>query len=241
LISLESKPLWENVSESEIVNEIENLINLRHPCIAAPIGFIFRITSGSRRELNIVRMYLEGCSLSEVVSVNPKWWTSTVKAKAIAGIVLGLRFAHSLGLVHGHLTGNNILLDSDHFIQIVDFDPIVLKVGESEMENEDGIQLVGSSRQGWTGERDIQAFASILFELVFGSPPQGETSILTGIPDFVDGILKSGLSPRSRTSYSFDNILEILKQNKFKIEDGADSAGVSAFVNWIESAESPNE
>jgi hypothetical protein len=43
-------------------NEIEKLINLRHPCIAAPIGFVFPLESGSRQELKIVRLYLESCS-----------------------------------------------------------------------------------------------------------------------------------------------------------------------------------
>jgi serine/threonine protein kinase len=146
LVVVKSKPHSTNVEESEI----EKLINLRHPCIAAPVGFVFRSESGSLQELKIVRLYLEGCSLAEVVSVNPIWWTSTVKAKAVAGIVLGLRFAHSLGLMHGHLTGNNILFDPNHCIQIVDFNPIVLAVGETESESEEGPQLVGFSSERWT-------------------------------------------------------------------------------------------
>jgi serine/threonine protein kinase len=174
-----------------------------------------------------------------MISVNPIWWTSTVKAKAVAGIVLGLRFAHSLGLVHGHLTGNNILFDSDHCIQIADFNPIVLKV--DEIESEGGTQLVGFSGKEWTPEKDIQAFASILSELVFGHPPQDEVSISTGIPDFVSSIIKSGLSPPSGRSYSFRTILEILKRNNFGIEDCVDSAEVSAFVSWVESAEQPDK
>jgi serine/threonine protein kinase len=161
-----------NAQNSQIENEIENLINLRHPCIAAPIGFVVGIESGSQRELKIVRMYLEGCSLLEVVSVNPIWWTSTVKAKAVAGIVLGLRFAHSLGLLHGHLTGSNILFDSEHCIQIVDFHPAVLGVGKSqsnskskiENESDEVAQLVGFSAEGWTPENDIQAFASFFLK-----------------------------------------------------------------------------
>jgi hypothetical protein len=64
----------ENVSESEIEKEIESLINLCHPCILPPVGFIFPSESGSREELKIIRMYLEGCSLSEIFSVNPIWW-----------------------------------------------------------------------------------------------------------------------------------------------------------------------
>jgi serine/threonine protein kinase len=217
------------------------MINLCHPCIAAPIGFVFGIESGCQRELKIVRMYLEGCSLSEVFSVNPLWWTSTVKAKAVAGLVLGLRFAHSLGLIHGHLTGNNILFDSDHHIEIVDFNRIALEVSESESESEEGTQFEGFSGQRWTPEKDIQAFASILFELVFGHPPQGEASIPTGIPSFVSMIIESGLSARSGTSYSFNNILKILEQNNFEIEDGVDRAEVSTFINWVKSSEYPDK
>jgi serine/threonine protein kinase len=236
---VKSKSHSEKVSDSEIENEIEKLINLGHPCIAARIGFVLPIESGTQRDLKIVRMDLEACSFMEVVSVNPIWWTSTVKAKAVAGLVLGLRLAHSLGLVHGHLIGNNILFDSDHCIQIVDFNPIVLEVGE--IESEERTQLVGFSGKGWTLEKDIQAFASILFELLFGYPPQGAASIPTGIPDFVSRIIKTSLSPLSRTRYSFNAILDILKQNDFAIEDGVDSAEVSAFVSWVESAEPPEK
>jgi serine/threonine protein kinase len=183
----------------------------------------------------------------EVVSVNPVWWTSTVKAKAVAGLVLALRFAHSLGLIHGHLTLNNILFDSDHCIQIVDFNPIALEVGEMEMEieseseSEDVRQLVRFSGEGWTPEKDIEAFVSIFFEIVSSSSPQGESSIPMGIPSFVSRMIKSRLSSMSRTSFSFNTILDILKQNNSEIEDGVDSAEVSAFVSWVESVEYPDK
>jgi hypothetical protein len=39
------------------------------------------------------------------------------------------------------------------------------------------------------------------------------------------------------TSYLFSTILKILKQNDFEIEDGVDSAEVSAFVDWVESTD----
>jgi hypothetical protein len=72
---------------------------------------------------------------------------------------------------------------------------------------------------------------------VFGHHPQNEASIPTGIPDFVSRIIQTGLSPISRRSSSFNTILDILKQNDFQIEDGVDSAEVSAFVSWVESVE----
>jgi hypothetical protein len=73
---------------------------------------------------------------------------------------------------------------------------------------------------------------------VFGCPQRDDLSIPPGIPSFVSTILESGLSARSGTGYSFNTILEILKENNFQIEDGVDSAEVSAFVSWVESAES---
>jgi serine/threonine protein kinase len=236
-VLMKSIPLLERIEKSRLERELEKLINLRHPCIAAPIGFVIPVESGSAEELKIVRMYFDCCSLSEVISINPNCWTSTVKAKAVAGIVLGLRFAHSLGMVHGHLTARNILFDCDHCIQIIDFKPIVWGVGESEIKIESESESKGKAREGWTPERDIQAFASIFFEIVFGHHPQGEELIPTGIPYFVWSLIESGLFPISGRSSSFNTILDILKQNKFAIQEDVDSEEVSAFVSWVESAE----
>jgi hypothetical protein len=40
LVVVKSVPHSENVEASKIEKEIEKLINLRHPCITAPIGFV---------------------------------------------------------------------------------------------------------------------------------------------------------------------------------------------------------
>jgi serine/threonine protein kinase len=99
-----------------------------------PIGFICPIELGIPQELRIVRLYFEGFSLTKVISDCSAWWTSTMMAKVIVGIVLGLRFAHRFGLVHGHLTSGNILFGLNDCIQIVDFESMLLKVGEMEGE-----------------------------------------------------------------------------------------------------------
>jgi hypothetical protein len=64
--------------------------------------------------------------------------------------------------------------------------PILLEVGESE----EGAQLGDFSGEGRRPGMDIQAFASILFEIMFGCPPQSEASIPPGIPDFVSTIYR---------------------------------------------------
>jgi hypothetical protein len=241
LVVVKSIALRGGVEETEIEKEIEKIINLRHPCIAGLIGFVVGIETGILQELKIARLYFEDSSLSEVVSVNPVWWTSTVKAKAVAGIVLGLRFAHSLGLFHGLLSARNIRFDLKHCIQVVNFDPIGLEVVESESETKEGIQLGGISGEEWRLERDIQAFALILFEIVVGGLATGEASIPSSIPDFVAEIIKLGLHRTSVKRYSFNDIFKLLKQNSFQIEDGVDLEEVSTFVSWIESADHPDK
>jgi hypothetical protein len=114
---------------------------------------------------------------------------------------------------------------------------LLLENEKSASESKYRTQLEGFSEAGWTPEKDIQVFASILFELVPGHPPQGEASISTRIPAFVSRIIESRLSARSGTSYSFKTILTILEQNNFEIEDGVDRAEVSTFVSWVKSAE----
>jgi serine/threonine protein kinase len=74
-------------------------------------------------------LYATGGFLATVLSNSPAWWTPTVKAKAVVGIALGLRFAHGLGLLHEVVKASNILFDADRRIQIADFSSIRLETG----------------------------------------------------------------------------------------------------------------
>jgi hypothetical protein len=135
------------------------------------------------------------------------------------------------------LSSRSILFDVNHCIQIVNFDPIALEVIESESEPGEGMQLGGISREERRLEKDIQAFALILFEIVVRGSATSAAFIPASIPNFVAKIIKLGLYRTSVKRPSFNDIFEILKENNFRIEDGVDSEEVSAFVSWVESAE----
>jgi hypothetical protein len=68
---------------------IEQLMTLRHPCISGIIGVVHR---SELSVLKIVVMDFGGNSLSRIVSRSPSWWTPTVKAKAIVGVVFCTQF-----------------------------------------------------------------------------------------------------------------------------------------------------
>jgi serine/threonine protein kinase len=105
--------------------------------------------------------------MSEVLSASPEWWTPTTKVKAIVGIVLSMRFAHSFGLLHGHLTSDNVLFDDTGMLQVSDFCLNSLSVvgGNSEAMAEVG----GFSGEGWRPAADVRAFAELLSRIIFRS------------------------------------------------------------------------
>jgi hypothetical protein len=148
---------------------IEHLIDLCHPCIAVPMGFVF---PAGLRTLKVVGLHSELGSLAEVVSGIPMWWTPTAKAKAkakakaVAGFALSLCFVHSFGVIHSGLTANNIVFDSDHRIQIKIFLYCLSEYG-----------TCGFSDERWNPEVDIRVFGSLLFLIVVGSRVKGEMSI----------------------------------------------------------------
>jgi hypothetical protein len=45
VVTSNSRPDW--VEKSQLEHKVENLMNVRHPCISAPIGFVFPMESGS--------------------------------------------------------------------------------------------------------------------------------------------------------------------------------------------------
>jgi serine/threonine protein kinase len=72
------------------------------------------MNSTEQRKFKTVRLYATEGSLADVLSNPPGWWTPTVKA--VVRIVLGLPFAHGLGLLHGAVKASNVLFDADRRI-----------------------------------------------------------------------------------------------------------------------------
>jgi serine/threonine protein kinase len=235
-IIVKSIDLSESVELFQIEKEIEMLKHLRHPCIAGPIGFVVPQESG---KLKMIRSYMD-TTLSEVLLASPHGWTATTQAKAVVGLVLALRFVHSLGLLHGNLKASNVLFDADGCIQIADFCMNRLSGRDS---SDSGIGMGGFYGEEWTPKGDVRGFALILFEMIVGhlvtetEAAKEITTVPLEVPMFVSEIIREELSTNSKSGKSFGDIFDILKQNEFQIFRGVDSAEVSVFVNQVELAE----
>jgi serine/threonine protein kinase len=212
-------------------SKIEYLMNLRHPCISSTIGVVLR---SPLQELQIVRQYSSGGSRSGVISGSPEWWTPTAKAKAIVGVVLNMRFAHSFGLLHGHLTEGNVVFDDDGLIQISDF--CVKSLSEVGCKS-DGMSEVGCfSGESWSPAADVRTFAELVSRIVTGDSAEERGSSLS-VPGFVFEMIEKGQSSDPKVTLLFVDIFETLKVIGFRILEGVDSIKVSNFAKWIEFSE----
>jgi hypothetical protein len=210
---------------------IEILMNLRHPCISGVIGVALPTELNG---MQIIRINFGDNSLSRIVSTSPAWWTPTAKAKAVAGLVLGLRFAHSLGILHGYLTGNIVFFNESGVIQITDFG--LNGFGEPEGQDVVKMDIRGFSGDSWTPTIDIRAFTRILSEIVVGASAE-QGCDRSNIPSFVSEIIANGESSDLKAIKSLSDILKMLKLHNFKIMEGVDVEEVSNFVKWIEKSE----
>jgi hypothetical protein len=131
----------QEVVQQKIETMIEKRLNLRHRCIAAPIGFaVSGGDDGDATELRAVRPFAEGGSLAEVLARPPPQWTATAKAIAVAGLALGLRFANGVRQPHGRLRPDCVLFDGAARIQTA-------RIGAESAASEIESRIVGDHRR----------------------------------------------------------------------------------------------
>jgi serine/threonine protein kinase len=159
---------------------------------------------------------------------------SNGKSKTVMGLVMGLRFVHSPGLLHGHLPGDNIFFNEDGMIQITDF--WISGLAELETNQSTMVDVGGFSGENWTPKTDVRALVGILSDIAIGSSAK-QSGRVPCVPSFVSEIIARGQSANWTTTESFVRIFGTLKQTKFTIMEGVNSCRASAFVSMIESLE----
>jgi serine/threonine protein kinase len=187
----------------------------------------------------------------------------TAKSIAVVGIVLGMRFVHSFGLVCMNLKPSNILFSESHQIQIVDIIPNQTESHCRETFDERTQQAIGvlsefAAPEVLSGHKprqkaDIFSFALLLFSIIVGHCPLEEAgergdraersrivpdTIPGFVPEFVSELIRSGLSINPNDRPSFNEILQVLKEENFKIAEEVDSEAVLALISSVELSES---
>jgi serine/threonine protein kinase len=238
--------------QTQLMQEAEALVKLNHPCIVRIRNFIL---PSEREPAEIHMEYASNGSLARVLNLvrrgsKPSFWTPTGIGIIICGIILGMRFMHWQGFIHQDLKPSNILLDVDGRTLLSDF-------GTSRCQAVDRTPTVDTGTPHYAAPElfdevvrddkvDVFSFGLILYEIVVGSAVfphdmlsfeiirqhrRGNRSI---IPEFVDPVIKTLIEvcwsrdPSKRPS--FNEILDCIESNGFRIVPGADSDTIRFYV-----------
>jgi hypothetical protein len=69
-------------------------------------------------------------------------------------------------LLHGHLTGDNVVFDDERLIQICDFS--VNSLSEAGGNSDSSEEVGGFAGRGWRPDADVRAFAELLSKIMTG-------------------------------------------------------------------------
>jgi serine/threonine-protein kinase len=245
--------------EARFRREITVMWKLEHPCIARIYARSF--PRGSQEaEMHIE--FAEHGSLQRVMEhaneAPEEFWNPTGKAIIICGIVLGMRFVHSKGYIHGDLKPSNILIKTGGRALISDFgtsrlasddvkpttDWGTVRYSAPEMLLPDGV---------CTTKADIFCLGLVLYEILTGSavfpvsipllPFIGKLRSLElpVVPDSCGELMKDLIhrcwlrEPESRPSCN--DILDDFRKADFELGPEVDRFKVRQYVNDVLSSE----
>jgi serine/threonine protein kinase len=228
--------------------EVESLIRLAHPCIVPIIGY-FLATETSHAQIGT--KYAVNGSLREALT--KRSLDDTGLAIVACGIVVGMKFIHSRGMMHRDLKPENILLDDQCYAQIGD-------LGSSRFRDL-GLTLtrgVGTpyykapemyEDDDYTSAIDVYSFAVMLYEMLVGeyifplpiSSTALMTNVVTGVRptlpltmnDTLASIIRRCWSVHAKDRDTFEQVWSHFEQINFQFTPNVDGARVAAFVAWV--------
>jgi serine/threonine protein kinase len=169
---------------SAFFREIDALVLLTHPCVLRIVGYCL---ATQRFPAQIATEFAAGGSLREALPT----LDGTGKAIVIVGIVIGMKFIHSRGVIHRDLRPANILLDERGHPKIGDLGSSRFCDLRMTMTSGVGTRLYTAPEMygdaDYTAAVDVYSFALIVYEVLVGKsvfPPDGGTghSVQEGLP-----------------------------------------------------------
>ncbi|KAJ7145859.1 kinase-like domain-containing protein [Mycena epipterygia] len=169
-VIIQTKHLWTEDRETDVLNEILILKDTQHPNITNFFGSYLV----EKDELWLVVEYMECGALSSIIANN------TMEEDQISNICLqtckGLGYLHSQNIIHRHLKSDNILLNALGYAKIRGFEFSVKLTGK----NPKCTEMVGSpywmapemiKQKQYDTKVDIWSLGIMAIEMIENQPP----------------------------------------------------------------------
>ncbi|MDP7456036.1 MAG: serine/threonine-protein kinase [Gammaproteobacteria bacterium] len=189
------------------------LASLKHENIVNTL-----VTSIDEDFFFLVQEYLSGGSLQDRLAHHLTWQETL----SIAGqICQALIFAHSNGIIHGHLRPTNILFTKKGQVKVTDF---MLQDDVSEIKDAHYYRLEGERR---TKATDLYSAGVVLYQLLTGCLPRQDgdkgfvvRKLFTHLPQDIQELIKNMLStvPSQRRKDSLQQAVTLFGSNTSEME-----------------------
>jgi serine/threonine protein kinase len=234
--------------QRSFMREVNVMHQMRHPATLSLIGWA--PAEDDNPYGLIVMDLMENGSLDEVnkrtyVGAPYPWWDATAQSKAVIGLIAGMAYIHSMGVVHRDLKPANVFIDENYEVRIADFGR-ARKV-DLDMTAAPGTALTQAPETyedgGYTNKIDVYSFGVTLYLLWSDAnklddrvdrqrPPinkwiericRGARFVQPpGIPDFYWEIIKTCWDQGPERRPSFAALLQLFARNRSWVLPGTD-------------------
>jgi Ras-related protein Rab-6A len=242
------------------VREVEMLIRLTHPCVVRIVGYSLP-TSTSPGQIG-TKFAVNGslrCALDARRSGScPSFLDATGVSIILTGLVIGMKFIHSHGVIHRDLKPGNIVIDEHGWPQIGDLGSSRLASLDITLTRDVGTPLYTAPEMydecEYTSAIDVYSFSLIAYELLVGEyvfPPTISRLVLMKqslgshrppLPELMHPrmkrILRLGWSSDASVRPSFETIFLDFESMNFDVTGQGNSSRLHDFVSHVRGIES---
>ncbi|KAK8843097.1 hypothetical protein M9Y10_025288 [Tritrichomonas musculus] len=240
------------------------MAKINHPCIVRFIGYSPNNFLNEDKPVIITELLtcgtLENVIESERKSLALPLWDATHKLINIYGIAVAMEFLHSHGIIHRDLKPANILMDESLYPKVADFG-LSKKIDSEEQDSlnvqstatEKGTPIYMSpeilTQNKYTPACDVYAFAMIVYEImsneipfknynmfnILTKVPSGDRpNISDSIPKAYQILIESCWEQNPDERPPFNEIVQVLRENKGFITDLVDENEYLDYIEYIE-------
>ncbi|KAK8881293.1 hypothetical protein M9Y10_004028 [Tritrichomonas musculus] len=238
------------------LSKIKIILKFHYPSVLNAICFSPHDFDGKTNPVLVMGFAANG-KLSKFLETKPNpRWTNTKKLINIYGIAAGMRYLHSLNIVHRKLQLSSILLD--YLLYPIITNLKFIKNEFDEVDSNDGeifTKPAYVAPEIWSGKRydkrsDVYAFSMILYELLTNEKPfQGITNVNQimnhvvienyrpkfneSIPECYQELIKKCWSSNPDERPEFSDIIDLLKRDSKFILEGVNKNEYFQYIRYL--------